>query len=57
MFFAGVLPFTDGDALIYGYAISSEGGLDCVRPLMVVPTPLLLALLLLAGILPSSGGT
>jgi hypothetical protein len=31
-----VLPFTGGDALIYGHAISSEGGLDCVRPLMGV---------------------
>jgi ABC-type multidrug transport system ATPase subunit len=33
---AGVVPFTGGDALIYGHAISSEGGLDCVRPLMGV---------------------
>ncbi|GBF88378.1 ABC transporter A family member protein [Raphidocelis subcapitata] len=32
----GVLPFTGGDALIYGEAISSEGGLDRVRPLMGV---------------------
>jgi hypothetical protein len=32
----GVLPFTGGDALIYNHAISSEGGLDCVRPLMGV---------------------
>jgi hypothetical protein len=32
----GVLPFTGGVALIYGHAISSEGGMDCVRPLMGV---------------------
>jgi ABC-type multidrug transport system ATPase subunit len=33
---AGVLPYTGGDALIYGQSISSEGGLDAVRPLMGV---------------------
>jgi ABC-type dipeptide/oligopeptide/nickel transport system ATPase component len=31
-----VLPFSGGDALIYGEAISSEGGLDRVRPVMGV---------------------
>jgi hypothetical protein len=31
-----VLPITGGDALIYGEPISSEGGLDRVRPLMGV---------------------
>jgi ABC-type multidrug transport system ATPase subunit len=31
-----VLPFSGGDALIYGEPISSEGGLDRVRPLMGV---------------------
>jgi hypothetical protein len=29
-----VLPFTGGDALIYGHAISSEGSLGYVWPLM-----------------------
>eukprot|EP00879_Flechtneria_rotunda_P001464 GHRR01001618.1.p1 GENE.GHRR01001618.1~~GHRR01001618.1.p1 ORF type:complete len:377 (+),score=106.50 GHRR01001618.1:215-1345(+) len=33
---AGVLPFSGGDALVYGQPISSEGGLDAVRPLMGV---------------------
>lgn len=32
----GVLPYSGGDALIYGQSISSEGGLDRVRPLMGV---------------------
>jgi hypothetical protein len=32
----GVLPYSGGDALIYGQSISSEGGLDAVRPLMGV---------------------
>uniref|UniRef100_A0A383W084 ABC transporter domain-containing protein n=1 Tax=Tetradesmus obliquus TaxID=3088 RepID=A0A383W084_TETOB len=32
----GVLPFSGGDALIYGTSISGEGGLDAVRPLMGV---------------------
>ncbi|KAI8472689.1 MAG: hypothetical protein J3K34DRAFT_204610 [Monoraphidium minutum] len=32
----GVLPISGGDALIYGEPISSEGGLDRVRPLMGV---------------------
>ncbi|WIA44552.1 hypothetical protein OEZ86_007282 [Tetradesmus obliquus] len=32
----GVLPFTGGDALIYGNSIATEGGLDAVRPLMGV---------------------
>jgi ABC-type multidrug transport system ATPase subunit len=31
-----VLPYSGGDALIYGQSISSEGGLDAVRPLMGV---------------------
>lgn len=31
-----MLPYTGGDALIYGQSISSEGGLDAVRPLMGV---------------------
>lgn len=33
---AGVLPYTGGDALIYGQSISSEGGLDAIRPIMGV---------------------
>jgi hypothetical protein len=33
---AGVLPFSGGDALIYGSSIKSEAGLDAVRPLMGV---------------------
>ncbi|KAF6264706.1 hypothetical protein COO60DRAFT_16234 [Scenedesmus sp. NREL 46B-D3] len=32
----GVLPYSGGDALIYGQSICSEGGLDVVRPLMGV---------------------
>lgn len=32
----GVLPFSGGDALIYGSSIKSEAGLDAVRPLMGV---------------------
>jgi hypothetical protein len=32
----GVLPFSGGDALIYGNSIKSEAGLDSVRPLMGV---------------------
>lgn len=32
----GVLPASGGDALIYGQSISSEGGLDAIRPIMGV---------------------
>jgi ABC-type multidrug transport system ATPase subunit len=32
----GVLPFSGGDALIYGSSIKGEAGLDAVRPLMGV---------------------
>lgn len=32
----GVLPFSGGDALIYGTSIKGEAGLDAVRPLMGV---------------------
>lgn len=31
-----MLPFSGGNALIYGTSINSEGGLDRVRPLMGV---------------------
>jgi ABC-type multidrug transport system ATPase subunit len=33
---SGVLPFTGGDALVYGEPISSEGGMDRIRSLMGV---------------------
>lgn len=33
---SGVLPASGGDALIYNQSISSEGGLDAIRPIMGV---------------------
>lgn len=32
----GVLPFSEGDALVYETSIASPGGLDKIRPLMGV---------------------